>query len=401
MEPKEYLRTLYPKLLAGDISDQELEWLSVYFEGKDYTDLTQMVREELLLSDVDTVTSAADEAVLSRVYHALEGKIGTEHAGKRSVRFYPAGWYRFGIAAAVALIAIGIYFFKAPRHPERVSGSQYVNDVAPGRHGATLTLANGRKIKLTDASNGKLANEAGVTVTKTANGQLVYEILTPKELRSKSVQDADKVSYNTLTTAKGETYQVKLPDGSEVWLNAASSLTYASNLGDGSKRTVSLKGEGYFEIAKDPSRPFVVESAGQQVKVLGTHFNINTYADEPETKTTLLEGKIRLNGKLILKPGEQASTTRNGFVSVKEVNVSKAVAWKNGKFVFTSEPMESIMRKLSRWYNVEVVYEGDFSDMPFTGSMSRTDQISKILNKISLTNAVHFKIEERRITVMR
>lgn len=304
-------------------------------------------------------------------------------------------WPKIIVAAAIAtmIASAGIWFLKSeknasPGHNEVA----YKNDVAPGKQGATLTLASGKKIRLSDAANGELAKEAGVVITKSANGQLVYEI------KESGTELTNKI--NTLSTAKGETYEVRLPDGSLVSLNAASSLEYPANFTALKERRVKLTGEGYFEVAKDKAHPFIVESATQQVEVLGTHFNVNTYTDEPSAKTTLLEGSVSLNRNTILKPGEQATMNKAGKVKVVQADIDQAIAWKNGKFVFEREEIESVMRMLSRWYNVEVVYQGDVKDMTFTGSISRFDNISKILDKIRFTETIHFKIEGRRIYVM-
>jgi len=227
MEPKEYLRSLYPKLLAGKISDAELEWLSVYFEGKGRSDLTAMVREELRLSDSDQVTNGEDREVLTRVYASLEQKIGGYGNDRSVARFTSTGWFKFGVAAAVAIVIFGaglFYFRNQNGNADQVSVAR-TNDVAPGKVGATLTLSSGQKIRVSDASNGKLAKEAGVTITKTATGQLIYETapLSAGGGEMPAGQSGGEGITNTLTTAKGETYQVTLPDGSAVWLNAASS----------------------------------------------------------------------------------------------------------------------------------------------------------------------------------
>ena len=310
-----------------------------------------------------------------------------------------------GIAAAIALIVVGSYLYKSKLQPTDNQQNVFVNDVAPGKNGATLTLANGRKIQLSTASNGELAKEAGVSITKTKSGELIYEI----KDNNKSSQ-----SINTLSTAKGETYQVVLPDGSKVWLNAASKLSYPARFSASGKRKVSLDGEAYFEIAKDKAHPFIVETAKQDVEVLGTHFNVNSYADENITKTTLLEGSVKVSlnsgntaqnnqsnaNETILKPGQEASLSNTGKISVAEADTELAMAWKNGKFIFDNERIEDIMRMLARWYNVEVTYQKGAGDQPFTGSISRSDNISKILEKITYTQNIHFKIEGRRVTVM-
>lgn len=303
-------------------------------------------------------------------------------------------WPRIAVAASVALaVAVGGYFYFNPSSKSEQSVS-YVHDMSPGKVGATLTLASGRQIRLADAANGELAKEAGVVISKTADGQLIYE------LKGGSGED-NKV--NTVATATGETYQLRLPDGTLVWLNAASSLTYSANLNDKAhlgQRRVSLSGEAYFEVAKDKLHPFLVETERQQVEVLGTHFNVSSYRDDPGTRTTLLEGLVKVNGDWFLRPGQQAGTGRAGRTTIAEVDVNEAVAWKDGKFVFEFEPIEGVMRKLARWYGAEVIYQGDFSGKTFTGSISRSDNISKILEKITYTQDVHFKIEGRRIMVM-
>lgn len=302
-------------------------------------------------------------------------------------------WLRMAVAASIAIIFFGLgLFIYSSQHKTNPATAMLAKDIKTGKVGATLTLGNGKKIKLSDATNGALAEEAGVRVSKTANGQLVYE------LRSQTLKEG---VLNILATAKGETYQLHLPDGSLVWLNAASSLTYAANLRAGGKRSVKLDGEGYFEIAKDKIHPFVVESKGQKVEVLGTHFNVKAYADEQVISTTLLEGSINIkqNGqaeKLI--PGQQARNTGN-HISISETDTEFAVAWKDNKFIFDSQHIEEIMRTIARWYDVEVIYTAKMPKETFWGSVSRFDHVAKVLKKLESTEKVHFKIEGRKIYV--
>lgn len=301
-------------------------------------------------------------------------------------------WSRIsGIAAAVMLIAFGIYFFSLKNNK---GDATYANDIAPGKIGATLTLTNGKKILLTNAANGEIAKEAGIMITKSANGELVYEIIG-------AANDPDKT--NTLTTANGETYQLRLPDGSLVFLNAASSLTYSTSLTVLGKRTVTLRGEAYFQVAKDKAHPFIVKTKKQEIEVLGTHFNVDSYGDDLVEKTTLLEGSVRISsagGKAILKPGEQGRL-EGGAIRVAEVDTDLAIAWKNGLFVFDDEPLQNVMRRVSRWYDVQVSYEGVDKNERYGGSVSRYDNVSKVLKKLELTGGIHFKIEGRNITVMK
>lgn len=299
-------------------------------------------------------------------------------------------WKATAMAASIFfVISLGSYIYLkyTPRAVNRQIAK--TNDIKPGSNKAFLTLANGKKINLSDALNGKLTEQAGVTITKSGDGKLVYNFSAGAKASN---------LLNEISTPKGGQHELTLPDGSHVWLNASSSLKFPVNFQNLTSRKVELVGEAYFEIAKDKAHPFIVISKGQEVKVLGTHFNINSYADEGNVKTTLLEGSVQVNN-VFLKPNEQ-SILENNQIQVVTVDAEKVVAWKNGKFVFTSESIESIMRKLSRWYDVEVVYSADFSDKIFTGSISRYDNISKILDKITFTQAVNFKIEGRRITVM-
>ena len=297
------------------------------------------------------------------------------------------------VAAAVASIVVGVYFFNYDKQTVPENIDLVAHDVAPGKVGATLTLANGKKIELTNTPDGELAKEAGVVITKSANGQLIYEIKNANTATNK---------LNTLATARGETYQLRLPDGSMVWLNAASSLTYAANLRQGGKRRVKLEGEGYFEIAKDKMHPFVVESKGQEVEVLGTHFNVNAYADEKVVATTLLEGAVKITSnqnQQLLKPGEQA--INNGTaIKVARVDVENLIDWKAGDFYFEHADFRSVMRKIGRWYDVEIIYDRSVPEsITSNGLISRNNKLSAVLKSIEKTGQVHFKIDGKKLYV--
>jgi len=306
----------------------------------------------------------------------------------RPTRSSTNGWLA---AAATIVLAITASLLFYNHRNETITAAVQTNFIKPGKYSATLTLANGRKISLSEATNGELAKEAGVIISKTADGKLIYEIHN---------QTGTENEINTISTAKGETYQLHLPDGTNIWLNAASSLTYTTTLIKDGVRNVRLEGEAYFEVTKDKKHPFIVETNKQQIEVLGTHFNVNAYKDESMTKTTLLEGSVQLNHATVLKPADQATLDLSGKISVEQVDVKEAVAWKNGKFIFSSEDITSVMRKFSRWYDVEVVYKNAPPSATFTGVMSRYDDISKILKKINYTGRVHLKLEGRRIVVM-
>jgi transmembrane sensor len=306
-------------------------------------------------------------------------------------------WPRM-VAAAIIVLAIagaGLYFLQPNRQNTQPVAKEYANDIKPGGYHATLTLANGNTISLTTAVNGKLADQSGVSVSKTSEGQLAYE---PVPGQAATADNA----FNIVTTPVGGEYQVSLPDGSKVWLNAASSLKYPVHF-NGNERKVELTGEAYFEIAHDAARPFRVVSAKQVVQVLGTHFNINAYEDEAAVVTTLLQGSVQVtpaNGKsLVITPGQHA-VNKNSRLTAEPADVQNAIAWKSGKTQFANTDIKTIMRTLARWYDIEVDYQGAVPTEQFWGSVSRSKNISQVLRVMELTGDVHFKIAGRRITVM-
>lgn len=294
--------------------------------------------------------------------------------------------YRLALAASVLLLlSAGGYL--ALRQPAPVT-TQALN-FAPGGNKAVLTLAGGKQIVLTGVRNGQLAKQGSATITKAADGQLVY----------RSGGEAAP-AYNTLTTPRGGQYHLTLADGTGVWLNAASSISYPVAF-TGKERRVSITGEAYFEVAHDAARPFRVTSNGQAVEVLGTHFNINSYANEPGARTTLLEGSIRLTAggnQQILRPGQQA-TVNSGLISLSTADVGEATAWKDGYFEFSNADIQTVMRQLSRWYAVDIEFSGPATTETFTGRISRFRNISQVLKIVEASNSVHITVQGRRIMV--
>jgi len=350
--------------------------------------------------------SVLNETILEqqgRLYHAIDTQMALQSA-KKGLTFNNKAtkvrrlFTRSGIAAAAAVLLIisaGILFFRpqlipGSGHPELASG---LHDIKPGDNKAYLTLGNGKRIALTDAHSGELAKEDGVSITKTEDGQLVYSLS----------GDADGNSdYNTIETPKGGQHQLRLPDGTSVWLNASTILKYPANIAALKERRVSLVGEAYFQVAKDAKHPFIVETEKQDIEVLGTHFNVNAYRDEAAAKTTLLEGSVRVSsgGNVkVIKPDQQAVSS-GGEIEVKDVDAEFAVAWKNGFFMFNSENLDQVMRRISRWYDVRVVYEDpELKSKTFVGTISRFENISKVLNMLERTNTATFTIKENTITI--
>lgn len=307
-------------------------------------------------------------------------------------------WRKIAVVAAVLLVVTaGFYFYKQSWNKEHKMPAQYAEGIKPGGNHATLTLANGKVIALDDVDNGKLADQAGISITKTTDGQLVYTV----DDQAGHVGQTGQ-TLNTIATPKGGQYQINLPDGSRVWLNAASSLRYPVRF-SGNERKVTLTGEAYFEVTKAKHLPFIVVTDKQQVEVLGTHFNINAYADEPGTKTTLLEGAVRVGKRgadkdeVLLKPGEQCNLNAN-TLNVSTVNTDEAVAWKNGMFLFKDADLKTVMRAVARWYDVEVTYEGALPAREFSGEIYRNLNLNQVLDVLSFYK-VHFRVDGKKIIV--
>jgi ferric-dicitrate binding protein FerR (iron transport regulator) len=319
-------------------------------------------------------------------------------------------WMR-AAAAAIVIIVTGWVLYawlhtgKKPEQHIVVARNNFKNDVAPGGNKAILTLADGSTIILDSAHNGSLAQQGNTSVNKLNNGQLEYKALTGSQ--------SSAITYNTLVVPRGGQYQVILPDGTKVWLNAASSLKYPTAF-TGSERQVVLSGEAYFEVAHSQKIPFIVDitphSGGQKggrVEVLGTHFNIMAYADEEGIKTTLLEGKVKVsqpatgNGhEAMLQPGQQAVLKNNSDVKVIDnINTDEVVAWKNGIFDFRSADIHAVMRQLSRWYDIDVNYSAEAKDR-FYAKIPRNIRLSDVLQALTLTGKIHFEVDGKKVTVL-
>lgn len=306
-------------------------------------------------------------------------------------------WIPYAAACLLLLFLGGLLYNSFVSPAEKAGLTERVHDIPPGGNHATLTLENGSVITLDQLADGEIARQAGLTIRKTSDGQLVYE--------TGNVDAKEGIpAYNTVTTPKGGQYRVILPDGTHVWLNAASSLRYPIRF-KGATRQVELTGEGYFEVSAHESAPFVVASTNQIVRVTGTHFNINAYPEEQSVQTTLLEGKVTVvsndaKSSVSLKPGEQALLEREKL-SVKAVDTEQAIDWKNGDFIFENEDIRSIMRRVARWYDVDIIYENGYQpNTGFFGQVSRSKNISEVLQVLELTGAAHFRIEGRTITVL-
>lgn len=306
------------------------------------------------------------------------------------------------IAAAIAGLtaSLGIAFY-LHKETSVIQPQQVAHDIAPGGDQAYLTLHTGEVIPLAELEHDTLLAQTGISISKTADGELIYTLTEGASKRS------DPLTYNSVSTPKGGQFQVQLPDGTRVWLNAESSITYPTSFASLVERKITLRGEAYFEVARDVAKPFIVRTAshngklGQEVYVLGTRFNINSYENEGAVETTLVEGAVRVEAagnQVLLKPNQQARLKPTGL-NVTTVNTEEALAWKNGYFMFDNEGIESIMRKIARWYDVEIVFQQTDSEQVFSGTVSKFTNVSTVLNILELTGGVQFEIEGRRITV--
>ncbi len=410
-----YLTAGFIKRTLNDAEHDELDaWITA-------SDANQRLFEELISPEgiakgMQERNAIDTEAALQKIKEQIRFQPQEEKKGKVFQLFYRA-------AAAVVLIA-GAYliYTMMNRKPNDEQVTVQTNAIQPGGNYALLTLGNGKQIRLADMKNGLIDSTDGSEVLKVADGQLSYVD-----------NEQTNEEQHLLTTPIGGQYNVLLPDGSRVWLNAASSLKYPVSF-HGKERVVELTGEGYFEVKPLASRmsgtgskggqekmQFIVKVNGIEVEVVGTHFNINAYKDDAVVKTTLLEGKVKVrrkpggdgresavgrreeegvSGEVILQPGEQAVAGMNGVITLnKGINTEEIIAWKNGWFYFKDASIETVMQQAARWYNIEVVYQIKIKQH-FNAEVLRSESIEKLLKLLELTDAVHFKIENKTIYVL-
>lgn len=402
---------LIQKYLAGKASPEEELFIKAYYESFDTTGEHLPMEEE---QEKELLGLEMKAAIRQQIAQA--GQLPAVIPVGRQT------WFRISVAAAIVVLAfIPVYYYTVHSHASKnvVQTKQQtkpVQDALPGGNKATLTLADGTLIDLDKAVNGTIATEGKTIVKKRSDGQLEYNAA-----HSAFTLDHSP-AYNTLTTPTGGQYFVVLPDGSRVWLNAASSIKYPTVF-DGNERLVYLTGEAYFEIKKNHDKPFRVHfttpSAGGEgregvIEVLGTHFNVNAYPNEALIKTTLLEGQIREwantaeahqpERSVMLQPGQQAQLKNTAIGSghirvITDADLEEAIAWKNGLFYFDNVDIQAIMRQVERWYKVQVVFKGRVPARRFAGQVARTANLSQVL-KILEYSKVHFTIEGDTVTVL-
>lgn len=309
----------------------------------------------------------------------------------------PARIIRYGWWAAASVLLLGAGAWWAVRHTTTTQTvvadkqTRYKNEVAPGGNRATLTLADGSVITLDSAGNGLLTQQGNVKIVKQGNGELSYE-----------GHGSGAAMYNKMATPRGGQYHLKLPDGTQVWLNAASSIFYPAAF-TGHERKVTITGEVYFEVAANANMPFKVVAGATDITVMGTRFNVNAYPEEATISTTLIDGAVKVaTGATgaVLKPGQQASVHLGALAVINNIDTEEIIAWKNGFFQFTDADMPTVMRQIEQWYDVKVSYEGAIPKRSFGGGIQRSLPLSEVLSILE-ANDVKFKIDGKNITVLK
>ncbi|SKA33278.1 FecR protein [Chitinophaga eiseniae] len=381
---------IFSKLLQKRASGQTLspDEEAVLMEAYD-----RLLKEELAAADEDPSLGPDEQRGVD-----IRQRIDQRIAVRRTKYFRVRNMRRVAAALLAGLtLSAGLYWFRAGTkvNNHRLTEQE---EVLPGENKARLTLADGSVITLSDTQNGVIATEGGVRIEKDAEGNIRYNVGKKQEVIPSAV--------NTITTPNGGQYRVTLPDGSVAMLNAASSLSYPVRFSD-KERRVKMTGEVYFEIEKmrlpgeKGNVPFFVETAGQEVQVLGTHFNINAYGDEAAVRTTLVEGSVKIRSaggeSALLKPGQQAVLAQQ--LTVQQADIQQQLAWVNGDFVFRGETLESILRQVERWYDITVEYPPHIGQLRFNGMVSRSQPLSAIVKMIQSTRKATVTVKKRRLIV--
>jgi transmembrane sensor len=405
MPDQERLYYLLDKYIDETANAEELEELKLLLNDQSHETIA---RDRLvnLLRQTEPLPEHSEsrwQAILQEIRaETIDGPLSVT-ADTAAERLVAAGrkplsrrWW--SVAATLLVGATAWWLLRRPAPEERpVSATANLqHDRVPGGNVALLTLSDGTTITLDSAHSGVLAQQGNSSVTKLKGGQLAYKTLDGKP--------APPV-FNTLTTPRGGQYRLVLPDGSEVWLNAASSITYPTVF-SGNERAVRITGEAYFEIAQNAAMPFkVIANAPigeQDVEVLGTHFNVKAYSDESSITTTLLEGRVKLHSgttATLLSPGQQGTQQADGNIRMNaHADGEAAIAWKNGLFHFEQTDIREVMRQLARWYNVDVVFEGKIPDEKFDGEITRNSNLTEVLKILQFSN-VHFRVDNNKVTV--
>lgn len=383
--PENRLPYLFERYMNGTSTEKEDIELSTYILAPEHTALLEQLEEQFW--DKTTGEPLREEEAEKFLSNILRRQ-------PRKTQIFSLR--RIAVAASIVLaLGIGSYFLffnNSNKQEEIVKLPESTKDVkAPASNRAMIKLADGRTVYLDSAANGQLAVQGNMKLVKLDNGQIAYQAANGEIVK--------ELQYNTLSNPRGsKVIDMQLSDGSHVWLNAGSSVTYPVAF-VGTERKVTITGEAYFEVTHNSSMPFKVSKGEMELTVLGTHFNVNAYDDEANIKVTLLEGSVKINNTII-KPGQQAQVGTDVKV-VSNVDLDEVMAWKNGRFQFGGAGIEEVMRQIARWYDVEVVYEVKPKEVHFGGGISRDVEASKVFKMLESTEAVHFRIEGKKVFVIR
>lgn len=380
-----YLVAGFIRHTLTEAENRELDdWVTANMENQRLFE--RLIDEAHIDNWVKKKNDAGTTAALEKVKTSMSFKPVVSKPSMRSLWPYAAA----AVVAALLIVYLLIPFTPTSKPAPVVQSPP--GDLSPGSSRAMLTLSDGTTLLLDTVKNGRIADHDNTIITKQHGGELAYQSVHPMPSLQTALQ-------NVLSTPAGGQYTVVLPDGTRVLLNALSSLQYPTAFA-GARRTVTLTGEAYFEVAKDAMFPFEVKVNGSVVQVLGTHFNINAYADEPILKVVLEEGVVRLNNSVTLKPGEQAAVSKNGNIEKSKADLEAALAWKNGQFIFREATIDEVMRQVARWYNAKIVYDADIKDH-FTASIARNEPLSKLLHLLEATKTVYFQVDGHQLNVMK
>ncbi|TBO40437.1 FecR family protein [Pedobacter kyonggii] len=380
--------SLLKKYLSGSCTASEAAEVDHWFDLMDGVPdhISGLTDEERLLME---------DEIFERILQNIEAKEHQKLSLRPKKSIY--SWKVLAVAASLFLCLSMVLLwmqYSSSFSPKKGFKSSQSASIRPGGNKAVLTLDDGSLLVLTDANLGKVADQYDMSVVKTAEGELSY--------KKRKGENPSEMVYNTITTPVGGKYSVILPDGSKVWLNSKSSLRFPTSF-TGEERSVQMTGEVYFEVVKNPKQPFKVRSGGTEISVLGTHFNVMAYNDEADQKTTLLEGSIHLstgNFSKLLKPGQQASINQSTGIAVSNnIDLEAVMAWRNDLFVFKDMEIKDIARQLSRWYDVQVVFKGTPSKIPYTGTIAKDVALSEILSMLQFTG-LKYELNDHVLTII-
>ncbi|MEH3113861.1 FecR family protein [Pedobacter terrae] len=395
MERKD-VEQIKQKLIQGELSEPEQQDFFNWLKQLDEPELNAFMQEYSASFEqkTDSLGIEQHEDLTKKIEMRLDALSITK------LPYWKHAAFKITAAAAIlVLVCSSIFLYYVNLNKNRLAilpqstSTPLAKSIYGGSDKVLLILSNGKRIEVNNFTKGQLAVENGYSIEKESNGLLKY-----RKINTLAVLASG--NSNTIVTPRGGQYCVKLPDGSKVWLNAESKITYPVVF-SGNSRKIALKGEAYFEVTHNADKPFIVDFEGSNVKVLGTHFNISAYGNGETPKTTLLQGSVQVStsaSKKIILPGQQAISSKK--ICIVNVDTNHVMGWKNGNFSFEHERIGTVMGKISRWYDVDIKYQGEITQEEFVGSIPKSKNLEEVLHRLELTGLLHFKIKGRSVTIM-